>query len=41
VSAGVVGAVDLTVGLPLPLLAWGAVAAAAAWVSHLEEYFVR
>lgn len=41
VSAGVVATVDLTVGLPLPLLAWGAVAAAAAWVSHLEEFFVR
>lgn len=41
VSAALVALVDLTVGLPLPLLAWGGVAAAAAWLSHLEEYFVR
>lgn len=33
--------VDVTVGVPLPLLVWLGIAAAAAWVSHLEDYFTR
>lgn len=41
VAAGVTAAVDLTVGLPLPWLVWAAAASGAAWISHLEEYFVR
>jgi Protein of unknown function (DUF1360) len=33
--------VDLSVGLPVPLLVWGAVAGAAAWLCHLEDFFDR
>lgn len=41
VSAGVTAATATWVGLPLPLLAWAVAASGAAWLSHLEDYFVR
>lgn len=41
VSAGVTALTWIWIGLPVPLLSWGAVAAAAAWLAHLEDYFRR
>lgn len=41
VSAGGTLLTWLVVGLPVPWLVWPAVAAGAALLSHLEEYFVR
>lgn len=40
-SAGVTILVWLILGLPAPLLVWGGVAAGAALVSHLEDFFTR
>lgn len=40
-SALVTLLVNVAVGIPLPLLVWLGVAAAAAWLSHLEDYFTR
>lgn len=41
VSFGVVLTCQLWLGLPVPLLTWAGVAAVGAWLSHLEDYFVR
>jgi hypothetical protein len=41
VSAGVTGLTAAWTSVPLPLLVWGAAAAGAAWLAHLEEYLTR
>ena len=41
VAGGLTLIIDIVHGLPLPLLWWPAVAAAAVWISHLEDYFDR
>lgn len=41
VSGVVTLVVTLASDLPYPLLTWGAVAALAPWLSHLEEYLTR
>jgi hypothetical protein len=41
IAAGVVLLTWVWVALPVPLLMWATVAAGAAWLAHLEEYFTR
>lgn len=41
VSGGVTLVTALTTDLPYPLLVWGACAAVAPWLSHVEEYLKR
>ena len=41
VAAGVVTLTLPWASIPLPVLTWLAVAAGAAWISHLEEYLTR
>lgn len=40
-SAGVTLLTWVWIDLPVPLLVWGAAAAGAAWLSHIEEYLRR
>lgn len=41
VAGGVTLITTTWVGLPLPLLVWAVAASGAAWIMHLEDYFVR
>jgi hypothetical protein len=41
VSGGVTLLTALWTDVPLPLLVWAVAASGAAWISHLEDYFVR
>ncbi len=41
VAGGVTLLTAVWIGLPLPLLVWAVAASGAAWLSHLEDYFVR